>query len=401
MSDLKNTLNFFESALIERVRSGSNTFYFLLVICALLMLAGSIAGLQATVGGHHVYYGLTREISWGLLISTYLFFVVTATGLCLVSSIGHIFGVAAFNPIAKRAVFLAIVTLMAGFFVIAAEIKVPIRMLLYNIISPNLTSNIWWMGTLYGLALAVMLLEFLFLNLRRHRPAIICGFIALVAEIAATSNLAAVFGLLNGRGFWHGPLLPIYIIASTVMVGAAAIIIFQYLAQKINKEPTDFPMARALDATRKVAILGICIMLFFTAWRMISGLVGEPEGLYQGVMAMISGPYAISFWFFELFLGMLLPLVLYIMAGKENRGMMFVASLIMMVGVFFMRYNVVIIGQTIDVYSSLGISGAENLLEYFPSINEIVVTIGGFGLTGLLFMLGEKVFAGHKVADDH
>lgn len=403
MADTKqnNTLNYYEGALIERIRSGSNTYYFLLVVCGLLMLAGSIAGLQATVGGHHVYYGLTREISWGVLISSYVYFVVTSTGLCLVSSAGHIFGVEAFNPIAKRAVFLSIVTLLAGFFVIAAEIKVPIRMMLYNIISPNLSSNIWWMGTLYGVALVVMLLEFLFLNLRRHNPAIICGFIAVIAEIAANSNLAAVFGLLNGREFWHGALLPVFFIASAIMVGAAAIIFFHYLAFKVNKEPVDFPMARALNTSRKVAILGICIVLFFTTWRMVTGLAGQPDGLYQGVMAMISGNYAISFWLFEILLGMVLPLALFIIAGKDNRGMMFVAATLMLIGVFFMRYNMVIIGQTIDVYSSLGVTGAQGLLEYFPTLNEIIVTLGGFGLVGFLFLLGEKVFAGHKVSDEH
>jgi len=403
MSDLKHTktLNYFEGALIERIRSGSNTYYFLLVVFALMMLAGSIAGLQATVGGHHVYYGVTREISWGVLISVYIYFVVTSTGLCLVSSAGHIFGVEAFNPIAKRAVFMSIATLLAGFFVISAEIKVPIRMMLYNIISPNLTSNIWWMGTLYGVALAVMLLEFIFLYLKRHNPAIICGFIAVIAEIAANSNLAAVFGLLNGREFWHGPLLPVFFIASAIMVGGSAIIFFNYLAHKINGEQVDFPMARALNASRKVAILGICIVLFFTIWRMVSGLAGEPNGLYKGTMAMVAGNYAISFWFFEIFLGMLLPLALFIMAGKENRAMMFVAASLMFIGVFFMRYNMVIVGQTIDVYSSIGVTGTQSLLEYFPSFNEMIVTLGGFGLTGFLFMLGEKVFAGHKVTDDH
>jgi molybdopterin-containing oxidoreductase family membrane subunit len=157
------TLNGLEGAVVSRMKSGSNRFFFVTMICGLLMLAGAIAGLMATVGGHHVYYNVNRELAWGVLISTYIFFVVTSTGLCLVSSIGHIFGVESFMPLAKRAVFLAIVTLCAGFFVICAEIKVPIRMMLYNIISPNLTSNIWWMGTLYGVALMVMILEFIFL----------------------------------------------------------------------------------------------------------------------------------------------------------------------------------------------------------------------------------------------
>ena len=89
------------------------------------------------------------------VLAAYVFFVVTSTGLCLVSSIGHVFGFEAFKPIAKRSVFLAIATIVAGFLVIFFEIENPWRMAIYNVISPNLSSNIWWMGTLYGADLMV------------------------------------------------------------------------------------------------------------------------------------------------------------------------------------------------------------------------------------------------------
>lgn len=395
------TLNALEGRLVTRMKSGSNRFFLVAMLLGLLMLAGAIAGLMATVGGHHIYYNVNRELAWGVLISTYIYFVVTSTGLCLVSSIGHIFGVESFKPVAKRAVFLAIVTLCAGFFVISAEIKVPIRMMLYNIISPNLTSNIWWMGTLYGVALFVMLLEFLFLNLNKHKWAVICGFTAAIGEIAANSNLAGVFGLLNGREFWHGPYLPIFFIASAIMTGAAALIFFHIIAYRIHHETMDGAMKNAMDGCRKVAILGICIVLFFTIWRMVAIVAGEPGGAYMGAMAMISGPYAISFWVFEIGFALLLPLVLYLYSRGTNLRMMLLASALMIIGLFFMRYNMVIVGQAIPVFHDLGVNGSKELIHYFPSYLEILVTLGGFGLTGFLFMLGEKVFGGHKVSADH
>ena len=395
------TLNGLERQVVSRMKSGSNRYFVVVLIFGLLMLAGSIAGLMATVGGHHVYYNVNRELAWGVLISTYVYFVVTSTGLCLVSSIGHIFGVESFMPLAKRAVFLAIVTLCAGFFVICAEIKVPIRMMLYNIISPNLTSNIWWMGTLYGVALAVMILEFIFLYTNKVKLAVICGFTAAVGEIAANSNLAGVFGLLNGRDFWHGAFLPIFFIGSAVMTGAAALIFFHVLAYRVNHEIMDDPMLRAMQGCRKVAILGICIVSFFTIWRMVSLVAGEPSGAYLGAMAMIKGSYAFSFWVFEIGFALVLPLILYIRSQGTNLRMMLVASTLMIIGLFFMRYNMVIVGQAIPVYYSLGVNGSKELIKYFPSYLEILVTLGGFGLTGFLFLLGEKVFGGHKMDAHH
>jgi molybdopterin-containing oxidoreductase family membrane subunit len=395
------TLNALEQRFLGRVRTGSNRYFLGLVLTGLVMLVGAAAGLHSTVGGHHAYYNVSREVPWGILIATYIFFVITSTGLCIVSSIGHIFGVQSFMPIAKRSVFLAIVTLLAGFFVITAEIKVPIRMLLYNIISPNPTSNIWWMGTLYGVALMVMSLEFIFLNLNKHKLAVICGFTALVAELAANSNLAAVFGLLNGRDFWHGPYLPLFFIASAVMMGASAIIFFHILAHRLQHKPLTPEMAEALAATRKVAILGICIVLFFTIWRSVATLAGEPNGQYAGIVAMVDGPFALSFWGGEIFLALLAPLGLYLLSQGRRTRLMLTAAALMIIGVFFMRYNMVVVGQVIPAYQGLGVNGAKGLLQYSPSLHEILVTLGGFGLTGFLFLLGEKIFAGHQVDGLH
>jgi Ni/Fe-hydrogenase subunit HybB-like protein len=130
--------------------SASGKYNIAIGLMGLLALVGVAAGFHAFYIGHDHAFGNTREVPWGLLIAAYVFFVVTSTGLCLVSSIGHVFGFEQFKPIAKRSVFMAISTIIAGFVVIGFEIENPWRMAIYNITSPNLTSNIRWMGTLYG-----------------------------------------------------------------------------------------------------------------------------------------------------------------------------------------------------------------------------------------------------------
>ncbi len=304
-------------------------------------------------------------------------------------------------PIAKRAVFLSIATILAGFFVIAFEIKIPWRMAIYNVISPNLTSNIWWMGTLYGLYLVLMLFEFLFLNIDKHRLAVISGFGGAVAGIAAHSNLGAVFGLLMGREFWHGPYMSIYFIASAMMTGTAVIFLFHYLAYRVNRESMEPEMVESLDVTRKLGILLISVIIFFTTWKMVAGLAGQPGGKYEAVMALVSGPFALNFWLFEMGFGLFIPLVLFILSRGRNMGMMMAGSLMMIIGIFIMRYDLVIVGQIVPVYHELGVREASELLTYFPSFHEIIITLGGFGVAAFLFLIGEKLFAGHKVESHH
>ena len=296
---------------------GTKGYYAALIISGMLLMAAVAAGLHAHYIGTMHAYGASREVPWGILISTYVFFVVTSTGLCLVSSIGHVFGVKDFMPIAKRAVFLSIMTIMAGFFVIAFEIENPFRMAIYNVISPNLTSNIWWMGTLYGAYMVFMAVEYAFLVMNKPAIATKVGFMGVVAGIAAHSNLGAVFGMLHGREFWYGPYMPIYFIASAMMSGTAAIIFFTWLAYKTNGEKMDAAMKRALKVTTKVGILLISIILFFTAWKIITGFVGG-DAKKEAIGMLLTGSYAFNFWGLEVAVGMVIPLVLFLISRDRT-----------------------------------------------------------------------------------
>jgi len=383
---------------ISRITGLSKSFYLVLAFFALMTAVGVGAGLHAMYIGFNHAYNVTREVPWGILISTYVFFVVTSTGLCLVSSIGHVFGVKDFMPIAKRSVFLSIVTIVAGFTVIFFEIENPFRMAVYNIISPNLSSNIWWMGTLYGAYLFFMILEFIFLQIDKHRIATYAGFLGVISGIAAHSNLGAVFGMLHGREFWYGPYMPIYFIASAMMSGCATILFFTYLADKVNNEKMNKLAERALEVTTKVGILAICIIMFFTAWKIITGFVGA-EGKREALMVLLTGKYALNFWLLEVTAGMVLPLIMYILSRGKNMKLIFTGSALMIFGIFFMRYDLVVVGQIVPVYYELGVAEYETLLSYFPSIHEILVVLGGIGIVGTTFLLGEKLFSAHRVEE--
>jgi Ni/Fe-hydrogenase subunit HybB-like protein len=375
--------------------SGTKSFYIMLAVGALVVYAGAMAGFDAMRIGYQHAYGVTREIPWGILISTYVFFVVTSTGLCIVSSIGHVFGVKDFMPIAKRAVFLSIVTIVAGFTVILFEIENPFRMALYNVISPGLTSNIWWMGTLYGAYMVFMIVEFIFLQLDNHKFATYAGLAGLLSGIAAHSNLGAIFGMLHGRDYWYGPYLPVYFIASALMSGCAAIIFFTWLGYKITDEKMDRPMARSMEVISKLCILMISIVLFLIIWKIITGLVGSPTKI-ETLKAMLVGPYAFNFWVLEILIGLVIPFVLFLTSKGKNLTTLFAASAMMIFGIFFMRYDLVVLGQAVPVYHELGVNEYTGLLHYMPSFHEIALVLMGIALTATTFILGEKVFAGHK-----
>ena len=361
----------------------------------LLTLIGAAFGVHAMFVGHEHAYGVSREVPWGLMLAAYVFFVVTSTGLCLVSSIGHVFGFKAFQPIAKRSVFLAITTIIGGFVVILFEIENPWRMAIYNVVSPNLTSNIWWMGTLYGAYLFFMLIEFALLQMGNHKTASLLGLFGVIAGVAAHSNLGAVFGLLNAREFWHGPYMPIYFITSAMMSGCAAVIFFHWLGYKINGWKMSSEMEKSLQAVAKLGALLYMVIMFFTTWKMISGISGHPPGKYEAMMALLTGPYAKNFWIGEIGMGLLIPFIIILAVRAKNIGAMAFGSLASIIGIFFMRYDLVVVGQLVPHYHGMNIVGQPHLYSYTPTLHEYMITMAGFTFCAALFMLGERMFRGH------
>jgi Ni/Fe-hydrogenase subunit HybB-like protein len=382
---------------VEALINASPMYKIVMGILALTTLAGAAVGIHGFFVGYHHVYGVTKQIPWGLLISTYIFCVVTSTGLCIISSIGHVFGGEAFMPIAKRAVFMSIMFMLGGFCIIFFDIENPFRMAIWNVISPNFSSNMWWMGTLYGAYLVFMIIEYYFLLDQKHSLSRLMGFFGLVIGIAAHSNLGGIFGMLHGRPFWYGPYLPIYFIFSAAMSGGCAILFFTCLGWKINPGIMNQRMERAIKAITQVTIFLISTIIFFTIWKIVTGMVSEGKHLI--IMSFLTGDYSINFWVFEIFLGMVLPLFLLFKSRGNNFNMILTATGLMMIGIFFMRYDIVIPGQMESVYHSLGVVEESSLLPYTPSFHEIMASIFGLAFIGFVYLAGEKMLNGHQLEE--
>ena len=359
-------------------------------VFGLMVLIGVSAGLYGFYAGHHEVYNNTREMPWGVLISTYAFFAITSTGLCLLAAISHIFGGNKMAPLANRMVWLSLITIIAGFTLIGLELESPWRMAIYNVISPNPTSNIWWMGTLYGLAVGMMLVEFYLILTKQFKLAVVLGVIGALAEVAANTNLGAVFATLSGRPFWYGSQLPIFFLGNAFLCGAAAAVMFTHYAHVIRRRFMDKDTLAGVRSAGKVMTLMLVLITVATAWRVISYFVGGAEEGRMAAEALISGPLATNFWIFEVAIGLLLPLVLVIITRMNSVPAMSAAALMTLVGLFVRTYNTVVAGQIIPVFP--GTTNTPAVLSYTPSVAEMLLVMAGMGVVGAAFLLGERFF---------
>lgn len=359
----------------------------IIAIITLAFLASFAVGVTLyLMHGHHAY-NVTREHPWGLLIAVYIFFVVSSTGLCIVGSLGDVFGFKEYEMISKRAIFGSIVTIMAGFAVIAFEIGHPVTMLIYNVLTPGFTSAIWWMGTLYGLYLTFMIIEFVFLLKHDMRMARIFGLTGLLVGLAAHSNLGGVFGFLNARTISNGVFYPTYFILTAFITGIFIAFIMMGIRYRLS-----FPenAKRMLTNLAKIQGLLIAILIFFVTWKMLTDIYGGMPNRSE-VALHILGSW--TFWA-EVVLAMVIPLLIILKSKGSAILAMFWASLGGMVGVFFMRYNLVHDTQLkpLQMMKVREYQLAPEWVSYFPSAAEIMISLGGLGLCILLYYVGTKLF---------
>ena len=98
---------------------------------------------------------------------------------------------------------------------------------------------------------------------------------------------------------------------------------------------------------------------------------------------------------------MVIPLVLILKSGGRNLLGMFWASMSGMVGIMFMRYNLVHDTQLkpLQMLKKTEYQLAPEWIEYLPSTTEVFISLGGVGLCLAMYYAGTKFF--NLDADEH
>ncbi|HEY0822783.1 MAG TPA: NrfD/PsrC family molybdoenzyme membrane anchor subunit, partial [Ramlibacter sp.] len=267
------------------------------------VLAAAAAGLLVSLGivftvllttGHAAFNTASTGVVWGLPVAAYVFFVLTSTGLTFVASLAMVFGFESFYPIAKRCIWLALATLVAGFSALALELGHPFRMLWAVPLNLQVRSPMFWMGVFYTAYLVLLLLKFRKVHggdwdspgSKR------LGSLSFGTVVLAHATLGAVFGMMAMRPFWYGPMIPVYFLITAAMSGGAFAILITYIAYGRS---ADMPApVRALLAgplpKAFAAVLGVGLLA--TVSRVVTGLWSNADGL-QVWRAIVAGPW---FW---------------------------------------------------------------------------------------------------------
>jgi molybdopterin-containing oxidoreductase family membrane subunit len=259
--------------------------------------------------------------------------------------------------------------------------------MIYIMLSPNLSSPIWWMGAIYSVELVVLVVKF-FLMHRGDWHSGFSRFLALasfVLALAAPLMIGSVFGITESRVTYFGPVMSIYCLLMAFLSGTALFLLYSLVVNRVTAEgvPTERYDEFALIFTYAAGVVTVFTLLKYA----IESATVVPEFLVYRQFAHAFG--TLGGVHTEVLLGLFLPFVLLLIpAVRKSAGGKILTSALILVGTLLMHMEILLAGQSHPVGPKAEQFPA--FVGYFPSIWEILVFVFSLTIMLMLYTLGER-----------
>jgi protein NrfD len=384
---------------------------------AALFVLGLFGWYDRLAHGHlNAHYG--SLVPWGLWVAAYIYFIGLSAGSFLISSLVYVFNMRRFERIGRLAVFTAVVTLVLALLSIWADLGHMGRAWKV-VVYANFKSPMAWMIWLYSAYLLLLIVELWFLlraDLVAGRSApglkgVVYRALALgsrdaseaaamrdrtVVRVLATvgvpvaimfhGGVGALFGVVAARPHWHSGMFPILFLLSALVSGGALLAVIAAIFQDGWRQNRETVLALGQ------MVLGLLLLdVLFQISEMLVVSYGGVPGHLKGLRLVVGGPFWWVFWWWQLALGTLVPILLLALPTRRDPRWVTLASLLIAVGFLGVRLNIVIPGLAAEEIEGLSRAFASPRMTtyYVPSVNEWLVTLGIVGLGLLLFGIGE------------
>jgi len=331
------------------------------ILIAAGLVAGGAVGLYEMFFGH--LFATNSSLVWTLPLVTYIFLALMSTGVSLVLAYGLIMKDEAITRHTRALLIMAIGILLGAFTALATELGSLLNMV-WILLSPNLSSPIWWMGALYSVELVLLIVKLLMDLKGRHGVFDLpLAWGTLIVAAAAAITIGAVFGTVIGRPDYHGAFLSVVTLVSALVSGAAVIVLLR---------PQSTLTETAGRIFRQTALLFAALILVRVAYEAhstVAGMLGWASVwmLVPFILALVLLPYA--------------PRVL---------------AFIAIVGVLWVQYSFIITGQLVSLGQKAHWYGA--VQSYQPNIPEALILVLGIAVAAALIKLGGRFLMDERPA---
>lgn len=356
--------------------NSNRTFGIWLLFLGAIILLGLFAAFQILSQGH-ILFNANDVIMWTLPLGVYVFLALAASGIALIASIPQIFGLDKYKLLTKRLTFLAGATLIGGFVAIGLELG-SIFHAIYFIASPNPSSPIWWMGVIYSIELAALVIKFIRIQMNDWDSSMskVISMISFFAAIFGPLVLGSVFGVTEARPMFFGSYMSIFSLTIALVLGCSIVTLYNVVYHKVTGDTTFDDQKSLFNEIGVVFAFVAGLALLFYLLRL-------------GLKTAATMPDFATDAHFELVLGLAIPCLIMVVKGwRESVIGKVIASIIALVSVMGATMEILISGQSRPVGPKA--EGLPAFLSYSPSIWEWLVLLLAVGIVLALYSIGEK-----------
>ncbi|MBI3000559.1 MAG: polysulfide reductase NrfD [Deltaproteobacteria bacterium] len=341
--------------------------------------AEKLSELLAAVTGF--IYPNELEIHWSILIVVYPYITGLVAGAFILASLVQVFNVKEVQPTYRLALLTALAFLLIAPLPLQFHLGHPERA--FEIfLTPQLGSAMAMFGFVYlWYLMAVLLLEiwfeyrkdmilwskgekgpmkWIYRGLSLFSSDISEGAVAfdkkaikVITVIGIPSAfilhgyVGFIFGSVKANPWWSSVLIPIVFLMSAIVSGIALVIFLYMVITPLRGERIDM---RCLDRITSYLFYAVIVDFTLEALDFLHRLYESEESI-KILSKLVTGKLFVSLWVIQILLGMLIPLAIMIAVkslkfDEELRRLLYFTSVILIqLGIFATRWNVVIGGQ--------------------------------------------------------
>ena len=373
-----------------------------LTALGLLILFGFAAWIYQLTQGL-IVTGMRDEVSWGLYIVTFAFFVGLSAGGLIMASAAEVFGVRSVRPLSRLGVLCAGACVFVAAMMIIPDLGKPIRVWeLFRY--PNWSSPMVWDVIIiivyfcFAAADLTVMSRRDFSATKRARWLRILAYAGLPAAVLLHSITAWIFGLQISRPFWNTALLAPMFVTSAILSGTALIALVALAAQRFDRLSVP---DETWSALKKLLATALAVDLFLVGADYLTILWGNvPRERAALNMILPGGSWQWVFWL-EWVVGGLVPfLLLVVPRWSRRRGALVAAAALVLVGVYAFRIELVVGGLLKPILSVApgvpigsyhnGVTSFQLTGTYHPTWVEYAIVVGVMAFLALLITLGYR-----------
>jgi len=193
----------------ETIDGKSRGFKILTTTLAAVSMAGFISFVISYIKGHYLL-GTSNILPWGMPIIITIYLIGLSAGSLILSSLTYVFRKEVYRPIARLAVFLAIILIFGAMIGIALDLGRPEkswRLFMFFVLN-NMRSMFAINGILYGGYFLIGLVYLGFIFGEKSKWTKVMGIIAIGWAALVHMGTGAIFGFIATRPIFFSPIKP-------------------------------------------------------------------------------------------------------------------------------------------------------------------------------------------------